>query len=59
MMIIDYLEKNSIIMSIKQINAEIIVEIFLNYFVRNHGLSNTIVLDRGRIFIEGLWKHLY
>ena len=57
--IINYLEKDSIIMSIKQINAEIIVEIFLNYFIRNHRLPDTIVLNRGRAFIESLWKRLY
>ena len=57
--IINYLEKDSIIMSIKQINAEIIVEIFLNYFIQNHRLPDAIVLDHGRIFIEDLWKRLY
>ena len=58
MIIIDYLEKNSIIMSVKWIDTEIVVEVFLDYFIRNHGLPDAIVSNRGRVFIEGLWKHL-
>ena len=45
-------------MPIKWIDAEIIVEIFLNHFVRNHGLPNTIILNRGRAFVGSLWKRL-
>ena len=58
MMIINYLKKDSIIMPVKQINAETIVKIFLNYFIWNHRLPDAIILDRGRIFIESLWKCL-
>ena len=54
MMITDYLEKNSIIMPVKQIDAEIVVEIFLYHFVRNHGLPDAIISDRERVFVEGL-----
>ena|SRR5438045_1579157 len=58
MIIINCLEKGSIIVPIKQIDAETVAEVFLNYFIRNHGLPDAIVLDRGRAFIEGLWKCL-
>ena len=58
MIIIDHLGKDSIIMPVKQINAETIVEIFLNHFVWNHGLFDAIILDRGRAFIKNLWKYL-
>ena len=33
MIIINYLGKDSIIMSVKQVDAEIVMEIFLNYFI--------------------------
>ena len=58
MVIIDHLEKDSIIISVKQVNTEIVVEIFLNHFVQNHGLLNTIVSNHGRAFVGGLWKCL-
>ena len=53
-MIIDYLGKDSIIMPVKQVNIETVAETFLNHFVRNHGLLNTIISDRGRAFVGGL-----
>ena len=59
MIIIDYLEKDSIIISVKQIDTEIIVKIFLNHFIWNHGLFDAIVLNCGRIFVGNLWKCLY
>ena len=58
MIIINHLEKGSITVSVKWIDAETIVEIFLNYFIRNHGLPDIIVSDRGRAFIGDLWKRL-
>ena len=58
MIIIDYLRKGSIIMPVKWIDAETVAEIFLNHFVWNHGLPDTIVLDRGCVFVGGLWKCL-
>ena len=54
MMIIDCLEKDSIIMLVKWIDAETVAEIFLDHFVRNHGLPNAIILDRGRAFVRNL-----
>ena len=54
MIIIDYLEKGFIIMPVKWIDAETVMEVFLNHFVRNHGLLNTIISDRGRAFVGGL-----
>jgi len=35
------------------------MKIFLNYFVQNHRLFDTIILDHRHAFIEGLWKCLY
>ena len=58
-MIINYLKKGSIIIPVKQIDTEIIVKVFLNHFIWNHRLPDTIVSDHGRAFIEGLWKRLY
>ena len=58
MMIINYLKKGFIIIFIKQIDIETVMEIFLNHFVRNHRLPDAIVLDHGHTFIEGLWKCL-
>ena len=59
MVIINYLEKDFIIVPVKWVDAETVAEIFLNHFIRNHGLPDIIVSDRGRAFIESLWKHLY
>ena len=54
MIIIDYLEKDSIIMFIKWIDTEIVVKIFLDYFIWNHGLSDAIVLNREHVFVKDL-----
>ena len=54
MIIIDYLKKDFIIIFIKWIDTKIIVEIFLNHFIQNHGLLDAIILDRGHAFVEGL-----
>src|SRR5436190_24370360 len=59
MIITNHLKKGFIIMPIKQINIKTVVEIFLDHFVWNHGLPDAIISDRGRVFVEGLWKCLY
>ena len=40
-------------------DAETVAEIFIGRFYRQHGLLAVIISDRGRQFVNILWKRIY
>lgn len=59
LIIIDWLPKMLYYEPVKIIiNASKLVEIIIDVIIKNHGLSNSILTNRGTLFILKLWSSL-
>ena len=58
LIITDKLKKKVILKLCDSINAEAVAEISIRRFYRQHGLPTTIISDRGRQFVNFLWKKI-
>ena len=52
------IDKKVILDPCDSINAEAVSEIFIRKFYRQHGLPAIIISDRGRQFVNILWKKI-
>ena len=58
LVITDRLGKGVILEPCNSMDAEAVAEIFIRRFYRQHGLPAAIVSDRGRQFVNILWKRI-
>ena len=58
LIIIDKLSKRKILEFCNSMDAEIVAEIFIRKFYRQHGLPTVIISDRNRQFVNILWKKI-
>lgn len=58
MVITDRLSKGTILVGMESLEAQVLADKFIRHFVRNHGLPDAIVSDRGSQFTGGLWTEV-
>ena len=60
MVVVDRLSKYGHLMALKgDYTTKIVVEAFFHNVVKLHGVPNSIVSDRDRVFTSHFWKHLF
>lgn len=60
MVIVDRLTKSAHFIPLKHpYSTNTVAQLFMDNIVKMHGLPNSIVSDRDRIFVSHFWKHLF